>query len=73
MTRFNHQHQAGRKAAMRRKNAKRDARSCTGKQQHAAREAAVAALLSLADDTGATTLNAYRCGTCRGWHVGNRR
>ena len=73
MTRFNHQHQSGRKAARRRKDAKRDARSCTGKQQHATKEAALAALLSLADDTGATTLNVYRCEHCHRWYVGNRR
>jgi hypothetical protein len=44
--------------------------SCRGKFRHANRRHAVGAMRVLQKETKATTLNAYKCRTCRGWHVG---
>ena len=45
--------------------------SCRSKFRHTSRRQAVGAMRVLQRETKATTLNAYKCKTCRGWHVGN--
>ena len=53
---------------------KRGQRTCLGKIPHATREAAVAAMGSLARDRGAHlgSMHVYRCPHCAKWHVGHR-
>lgn len=54
--------------------ARRHGKTCAPKQRYASREAALAAIHSLARNRGAVTgqLGVYRCLACKTWHFGHR-